>query len=166
MCIVLSLKVDLHVILISFSRTSVLQLECSYKHSAENESFLLMCCQVVEQTRFGIFKVVVFMKKEARSIHITSLFKHNKAGQSQISVTHISLCAARWLTEWVSFWLRNLSSDKQKNRQAMRNCRGLIDSLISYVQACADADRPDDKVRNRKGVSVSNSFSQRGLAVF
>ncbi|XP_023685427.1 plakophilin-1-like isoform X1 [Paramormyrops kingsleyae] len=41
--------------------------------------------------------------------------------------------------------LRNLSSDKQKNRQAMRNCRGLIDSLISYVQACADADRSDDK---------------------
>uniref|UniRef100_A0A3P9AIG7 Plakophilin 1b n=1 Tax=Esox lucius TaxID=8010 RepID=A0A3P9AIG7_ESOLU len=41
--------------------------------------------------------------------------------------------------------LRNLSCAKQGNRQAMRNCRGFIDSLVSYVQGCVDADKPDDK---------------------
>ncbi|KAI3369847.1 hypothetical protein L3Q82_024656, partial [Scortum barcoo] len=41
--------------------------------------------------------------------------------------------------------LRNLSSTKQSNRQAMRKCRGLVDSLVSYVKDCVDAGRPDDK---------------------
>ncbi|XP_046882190.1 plakophilin-1-like [Hypomesus transpacificus] len=41
--------------------------------------------------------------------------------------------------------LRNLSCAKQNNRQAMRKCRGLVESLLSYVQDCVDADRPDDK---------------------
>ncbi|XP_044069459.1 plakophilin-1 [Siniperca chuatsi] len=41
--------------------------------------------------------------------------------------------------------LRNLSSVKQSNRQAMRKCRGLIDSLVSYVKDCVDAGNPDDK---------------------
>ncbi|KAK6470487.1 plakophilin-1-like [Huso huso] len=41
--------------------------------------------------------------------------------------------------------LRNLSSANQSDRDAMRNCRGLIDSLVSYVQTCVSADRPDDK---------------------
>nr|XP_020486339.1 plakophilin-1-like [Labrus bergylta] len=41
--------------------------------------------------------------------------------------------------------LRNISSAKQNNRQAMRKCRGLVDSLVSYVGDCVDAGRPDDK---------------------
>ncbi|KAK5912114.1 hypothetical protein CesoFtcFv8_002017 [Champsocephalus esox] len=41
--------------------------------------------------------------------------------------------------------LRNLSSTKQSNRQAMRKCRGLVDSLVSYVKECVDAGNPDDK---------------------
>uniref|UniRef100_A0AAQ5YRR7 Plakophilin 1b n=1 Tax=Amphiprion ocellaris TaxID=80972 RepID=A0AAQ5YRR7_AMPOC len=41
--------------------------------------------------------------------------------------------------------LRNLSSAKQSNRQTMRKCRGLIDSLVSYVKDCVEAGRPDDK---------------------
>ncbi|XP_041083858.1 plakophilin-1-like isoform X2 [Polyodon spathula] len=41
--------------------------------------------------------------------------------------------------------LRNLSSANQSDRDAMRNCWGLVDSLVSYVQACVSADRPDDK---------------------
>nr|XP_046199008.1 plakophilin-1-like [Oncorhynchus gorbuscha] len=41
--------------------------------------------------------------------------------------------------------LRNLSCATQGNRQAMRNCRGLVDSLVSYVQRCVAAERPDDK---------------------
>uniref|UniRef100_W5MUG2 Plakophilin-1 n=1 Tax=Lepisosteus oculatus TaxID=7918 RepID=W5MUG2_LEPOC len=40
---------------------------------------------------------------------------------------------------------RNLSSAQQGERQTMRKCRGLVDSLMSYVQACVSADRPDDK---------------------
>ncbi|XP_033938256.1 plakophilin-1 isoform X3 [Pseudochaenichthys georgianus] len=43
--------------------------------------------------------------------------------------------------------LRNLSSTKQSNRQAMRKCRGLVDSLVSYVKECVDAGNPDDKRR-------------------
>ncbi|XP_029358745.1 plakophilin-1-like [Echeneis naucrates] len=41
--------------------------------------------------------------------------------------------------------LRNLSSAKQNNRQAMRKCRGLVDSLVSYVQDCVEAGKPDEK---------------------
>nr|XP_019952033.1 PREDICTED: plakophilin-1-like [Paralichthys olivaceus] len=41
--------------------------------------------------------------------------------------------------------LRNLSSAKQNNRQVMRKCRGLVDSLVSYVGDCVEAGKPDDK---------------------
>lgn len=41
---------------------------------------------------------------------------------------------------------RNLSCGKQKERQAMRECRGLIDSLMNYVQSCVAEENPDDKV--------------------
>ncbi|XP_078477638.1 plakophilin-1-like [Lampetra planeri] len=41
--------------------------------------------------------------------------------------------------------LRNLSSAKQSNRQAMRKCRGLIDSLVTYVRDCVETGKPDDK---------------------
>ncbi|XP_041639808.1 plakophilin-1-like isoform X2 [Cheilinus undulatus] len=41
--------------------------------------------------------------------------------------------------------LRNISSSQQSNRQGMRKCRGLVDSLTSYVRDCVEAKRPDDK---------------------
>ncbi|XP_062262774.1 plakophilin-1 [Platichthys flesus] len=41
--------------------------------------------------------------------------------------------------------LRNLSSAKQNHRQVMRKCRGLVDSLVSYVEECVEAGKPDDK---------------------
>ncbi|XP_072237796.1 plakophilin-1 [Leuresthes tenuis] len=41
--------------------------------------------------------------------------------------------------------LRNLSSAQQSSRQTMRKCRGLIDSLVSYVKDCVDAGKPDDE---------------------
>ncbi|TWW56707.1 Plakophilin-1 Band-6 protein [Takifugu flavidus] len=41
--------------------------------------------------------------------------------------------------------LRNLSCGKLKARQAMRDCRGLIDSLMSYIQSCVAEEDPDDK---------------------
>ncbi|KAL7398955.1 hypothetical protein ABVT39_017589 [Epinephelus coioides] len=41
--------------------------------------------------------------------------------------------------------LRNLSCAQKKERQAMRECRGLIDSLMSYVQSCVAEENPDDK---------------------
>ncbi|XP_055016570.1 plakophilin-1-like isoform X2 [Boleophthalmus pectinirostris] len=41
--------------------------------------------------------------------------------------------------------LRNLSSTKQSYRQTMRKCRGLVDSLVSYVKDCIDAGKPDEK---------------------
>ncbi|KAM6976891.1 plakophilin-1 [Aplochiton taeniatus] len=44
--------------------------------------------------------------------------------------------------------LRNLSCAQQKDRearQAMRDCRGLVDSIMTYIQACVAEDNPDDK---------------------
>ncbi|XP_029995761.1 plakophilin-1 [Sphaeramia orbicularis] len=41
--------------------------------------------------------------------------------------------------------LRNLSSAQKKEREAMRNCNGLIDSIMSYVQSCVAEENPDDK---------------------
>lgn len=41
--------------------------------------------------------------------------------------------------------LRNLSSAKQNNRQAMRKCPELIDSLVKYVRDCVNEEKPDDK---------------------
>ncbi|XP_029912062.1 plakophilin-1 [Myripristis murdjan] len=41
--------------------------------------------------------------------------------------------------------LRNLSCAQKKERQAMRDCRGLIDSIMNYVQSCVVEDNPDDK---------------------
>ncbi|XP_023280963.1 plakophilin-1 [Seriola lalandi dorsalis] len=41
--------------------------------------------------------------------------------------------------------LRNLSCAKKRERQAMRDCPGLIDSLMSYVQSCVAEENPDDK---------------------
>ena len=49
------------------------------------------------------------------------------------------------------WYFRNLSSAKQSNRQAMRKCQGLINSLVRYVKKCVEAGKPDDKV-NTKGV--------------
>ncbi|XP_018523677.1 plakophilin-1 isoform X1 [Lates calcarifer] len=41
--------------------------------------------------------------------------------------------------------LRNLSCAQQKERRAMRECSGLIDALMSYIQSCVAEDNPDDK---------------------
>ncbi|CAL8258619.1 unnamed protein product [Gadus morhua 'NCC'] len=41
--------------------------------------------------------------------------------------------------------LRNLSCAKEKQRQTMRECDGLIDALLSYIQSCVAEDNPDDK---------------------
>ncbi|KAA0712597.1 Plakophilin-1 [Triplophysa tibetana] len=41
--------------------------------------------------------------------------------------------------------LRNLSSSKLANRQAMRNSKGLIDSLMRYTETCISNDNPDNK---------------------
>ena len=42
----------------------------------------------------------------------------------------------------------NLSCARMEERQAMRVCPGLINSLMSYVQSCIAEDNPDDKVLN------------------
>ncbi|XP_056607416.1 plakophilin-1 [Triplophysa dalaica] len=41
--------------------------------------------------------------------------------------------------------LRNLSSSKLANRQAMRNSKGLIDSLMRYIETCIINDNPDNQ---------------------
>ncbi|XP_067314674.1 plakophilin-1 isoform X2 [Pseudorasbora parva] len=41
--------------------------------------------------------------------------------------------------------LRNLSASKLANRQAMRNCKGLIDSLMRYMENCISSETPDDR---------------------
>ncbi|XP_026162628.1 plakophilin-1-like [Mastacembelus armatus] len=55
--------------------------------------------------------------------------------------------------------LRNVSSTKQSNRQAMRKCRGLIDSLVTYVKDCVEREKPDDKsVGNCVGILHNLTF--------
>ena len=49
---------------------------------------------------------------------------------------------------------RNLSGAKQSSRQAMRKCRGLIDSLVGYVKDCVDEEKPDDEVRKEEKNTV------------
>ncbi|XP_028260809.1 plakophilin-1 isoform X2 [Parambassis ranga] len=41
--------------------------------------------------------------------------------------------------------LRNLSSSQQSNRQAMRKCRGLVDSLAAYIKDCVEAGKTNDE---------------------
>ncbi|XP_012991637.2 plakophilin-1 isoform X2 [Esox lucius] len=41
--------------------------------------------------------------------------------------------------------LRNLSCAQQEQRKRMRECNGLIDSLMMYVRSCVAEDKPDDK---------------------
>lgn len=41
--------------------------------------------------------------------------------------------------------LRNLSCAQKKERDAMRSCPGLIDSLVSYTHSCVAEENPDDK---------------------
>lgn len=41
--------------------------------------------------------------------------------------------------------LRNLSGSKLANRQSMRNCKGLIDSLMRYTENCITAGMPDNQ---------------------
>lgn len=53
---------------------------------------------------------------------------------------------------------RNLSSAKQSYRQAMRKCRGLIDSLVRYVEECVQAEKPDHKV-NMLAVPFNHSLA-------
>lgn len=44
------------------------------------------------------------------------------------------------------FTNRNLSSGKLANRQALRNCEGLIDSLVKHLQSSVNEGNLDDKV--------------------
>ncbi|XP_042562356.1 plakophilin-1 [Clupea harengus] len=40
--------------------------------------------------------------------------------------------------------MRNLSCSSKEERQAMRGCHGLIDSIVTYVQSCVAVDSVDD----------------------
>lgn len=61
------------------------------------------------------------------------------------------------------FFFRNLSCGKLKARQAMRDCRGLIDSLMSYIQSCVAEEDPDDKVNCLVSISRTSVFAKSKL---
>ncbi|XP_051885519.1 plakophilin-3-like [Pristis pectinata] len=42
-------------------------------------------------------------------------------------------------------YIRNLSSGKVETRQKMRQCKGLVDSLVYYIQHCLDVGNTTDK---------------------
>ncbi|XP_078270879.1 plakophilin-3-like [Rhinoraja longicauda] len=42
-------------------------------------------------------------------------------------------------------YIRNLSSGKMETRQKMRQCKGLVDSLVHYILHCVDIDKTADK---------------------
>lgn len=49
-------------------------------------------------------------------------------------------------TQFLPFVNSNLSASKLANRQAMRNCKGLIDSLMRYTENCVNAETSDNPV--------------------
>lgn len=68
-----------------------------------------------------------------------------------LNITHgcnLGLCKCCHVdpTKSILLLYRNLSCGKKKERQAMRECPGLIDSLMSYVQSCVAEETPDEKV--------------------
>lgn len=61
------------------------------------------------------------------------------------SPTSFSLCV-----------IRNVSSADEKTRQLMREAKGLVDSLVTYIKACVDKSRAEEKVRLEAAVSHSD----------
>lgn len=49
------------------------------------------------------------------------------------------------------FPCRNLSSASQQTRQKMRECHGLVDSMIHYVNSSLEVGKSEDKVSPRAG---------------
>lgn len=47
---------------------------------------------------------------------------------------------------------RNLSSASQQTRQKMRECHGLVDSMIHYVNSSLEVGKSEDKVSPRSWV--------------
>lgn len=46
------------------------------------------------------------------------------------------------------FSCRNLSSASQQTRQKMRECHGLVDSMVSYINSSLEVGKSEDKVRS------------------
>uniref|UniRef100_A0A3Q0S2F8 Plakophilin 1 n=1 Tax=Amphilophus citrinellus TaxID=61819 RepID=A0A3Q0S2F8_AMPCI len=57
----------------------------------------------------------------------------------------VSSCIDPYVFHCATGCLRNLSCGEMKQREAMRNCPHLIDSLMSYMQSCVAEENPDDK---------------------
>ncbi|MGH0173003.1 UNVERIFIED_CONTAM: hypothetical protein FKN15_077553 [Acipenser sinensis] len=57
--------------------------------------------------------------------------------------------------------LRNLSSVNEKVRQQMRECRGLVDSLVGYVQRSVETGKAEDKVRPGQVEGFVSSFNEK-----
>lgn len=60
---------------------------------------------------------------------------------------------------------RNLSSASQQTRQKMRECHGLVDSMIHYVNSSLEVGKSEDKVS--PGICsgyVQAYWAQRGAA--
>lgn len=49
---------------------------------------------------------------------------------------------------------RNLSSASQQTRQKMRECHGLVDSMIHYVNSSLEVGKSEDKVSPRSWEAV------------
>lgn len=48
----------------------------------------------------------------------------------------------------------NLSCSSKEERQAMRGCHGLIDSIVTYVQSCVAVDSVDDMVSLQTNIAT------------
>ena len=44
------------------------------------------------------------------------------------------------------FSCRNLSSASQQTRQKMRECHGLVDSMVNYINSSLEVGKSEDKV--------------------
>lgn len=102
---------------------------------------MLTRCLIIKSIM--LLQLVMYLKWSSDLLHVLSVYTDYLL-YCVLLIVEQNIVSRYW-------YFRNLSSAKQSNRQAMRKCQGLINSLVRYVKKCVEAGKPDDKV-NTKGV--------------
>ncbi|XP_035760102.1 plakophilin-1-like, partial [Neolamprologus brichardi] len=84
------------------------------------------------------------LKEELAATALPALTQHVVVPYTSLSDTGPSSYIDPSVFNCATGCLRNLSSGRGGQRQAMRSCPGLIDSLMSYMKSCVAEQNPDD----------------------
>ncbi|CAI5647618.1 plakophilin-1 isoform X1 [Oreochromis aureus] len=84
------------------------------------------------------------LKQELTATALPALTQHVVVPYTSLSDTGPSSYIDPSVFNCATGCLRNLSSGKDGQRQTMRSCPGLIDSLMSYMKSCVAEENPDD----------------------